>query len=630
LFGKGKSSFESVELASESFKFRHHTLDADTLDFRLLTKGTMDLAVSAEKYRTHVDFETRTVEFKTNQKGSTVSFPYNNFECFMDNIDWYMDRGEMQLYNDLGEKFKEIDGMTREQLLKLDLSGSDLLATNPLMDSLSFFSVTARYDLNKYVIDAEDVKLIRVADAAIYPDSGNVRILKGGQIQLLKNASIIADTSHRYHYIERAEVRIDSRKSFTARGTYQFKGVDKSLQEFILDKVTVDTLGRTIASGAIPLTNEFKINPHFAFQGNVRLLSVRPDLEFEGGFQTREDCSGDAEKHWVYFKSWVDPARVVIPLPDPVVSIDGTKLDLGILISDYEDEIYACWFRPRVLSWDTTLVSAKGVIRYDSVSSSYIIGPSAENTRPGAESFILDTRKCILESQGPTDLGLNMNYVDVSAFGKVSYLAIPDSTNFNLSVSFDFMFYEPALNMIADSMNKADLLGVDITSPGYQGYLDYVMGQDKAGEMQNEIGLYGNIRKMPEELVHTLVLTDLNMYWNTETNSYISRGPIGVLGVGRNVINRYVRGTVEIIRRRSGDVLSFYLELNPQQWYFFDYRNGIMQTMASDMEYNSRIETLKPEKRMINKGGTEEPYEFVISSRRKLIDFLRRIEPDMN
>jgi hypothetical protein len=515
-------------------------------------------------------------------------------------------------------------------LLKLDLSGSDLLATNPLMDSLSFFSVTAKYDLNKYVIDAEDVKLIRVADAAIYPDSGNVRILKGGQIQLLKNASIIADTSSRYHYIERAEVKIDSRKSFTAKGTYQFKGNDETLQEFVIEQVGVDTLGRTYAFGTIPEANEFRINPNFAFQGNVRLLSVRPDLEFEGGFQTMEDCFGKDEKYWVYFKSWVNPSRVAIPLSDPLVSIDGTKLDLGILISDYEDEIYACWFRPRVMSWDTTLASAKGVIRYDSISSSYIVGPSAGSERQAAESIVLNTRKCTLESQGTTGLGLNLNYVNVSAFGKVRYMAIPDSATFNLSVALDFMFYEPALNMIADSMMKADLSGVDITSPGYQGYLDFAIGSDKAGEMQNEIGLYGNIRRMPEELVHTLVLTDLNLYWNTETNSYISRGPIGILGVGRNVINRYVRGTVEIIRRRSGDVLSLYLELNPQQWYFFDYRNGIMQTLASDMEYNSRIETLKPEKRMINKGGTEEPYEFVISSRRKLIDFLRRIEPDMN
>lgn len=627
LLGRGKSSFENVELTSESFRFRHHTLDADTLDFRLLTKGTQDLAVSAEKYRTHVDFETRTVEFNTNRKGSTVSFPYNNFECYMDNIDWYMDRGEMQIYNDLGEKYKGIEQMSREQLLKLDLSGSDLLATNPLMDSLSFFSVTAKYDLNNYVIDAEDVKLIRVADAAIYPDSGNVRILKGGQIQLLRNASIIADTSNLYHYIERADVKIESRHRFTAKGYYQFKGTDQTLQEFILDEIGVDSLGRTIATGTVPEANGFQINNHFAFQGKVDMLSVRPDLLFEGGFQTKEDCFGQDDKYWVYFKSWVEPSRVAIPLSDPLVSIDGKKLDLGIMISDYDEEIYACWFKPRIYSWDTAIIRANGIIRFDSASASYIVSPSSEFQRPGYQSFALNTRKCILDSRGETSLGLNMNYVDITAFGETQYLVIPDSANFNLSITLDFMFYESALNMIADSIMRAGLPGVDITSSGYQGFLDLMIGGEQAREMQNEIGLYGNIRKMPEELVHTLVLTDLDLYWNTETNSYLSRGPIGVLGVGRNILNRYVNGTVEIIRRRSGDVLTIYLEVSPQQWYFFDYRNGIMQTLASDMEYNSRIESLKPEKRMINKGGTEEPYEFVISSRRKVIDFLRRLEP---
>jgi len=144
LTGGGKVGFENVELASEKYKFSHHMIDADTLDFRLFTKGKDDLAVSAEKYRTHVDFETRVVEFKTNEKGSTVSFPYNNFVCFMDNIDWYMDQHEMKLYNDLGGKYAGIDRMTREELLKLDFSGSDFLATNPQADSLSFFPVTSK------------------------------------------------------------------------------------------------------------------------------------------------------------------------------------------------------------------------------------------------------------------------------------------------------------------------------------------------------------------------------------------------------------------------------------------------------------------------------------------------------
>ncbi len=41
-------------------------------------------------------------------------------------------------------------------------------------------------------------------------------------------------------------------------------------------------------------------------------------------------------------------------------------------------------------------------------------------------------------------------------------------------------------------------------------------------------------------------------------------------------------GYLELIRRRSGDVISLYLEINPMQYYFFDYRNGIMQTISSD------------------------------------------------
>jgi hypothetical protein len=548
----------------------------------------------------------------------------------MDNIDWYMDKGEMRLYNDLGEKYKGIDEMSREQLMKLDLSGSDLLATNPAMDSLSFFSVTAKYDISKYVIDAEDVKLIRVADAAIFPDSGNVRILKGGQIQTLKNAGIIADTANRFHLIERADVNILSRKSYTGKGVYQFKGIDKKLQEFNLTKITVDSLGHTIASGVIPEPNGFLLDPHFAFQGNVNLIGSKRQMEFEGGFKTMQDCFGKGDEYWVYFKSWVDPFDIRIPLPDTLVSIDGAKLDLGLFISDYEDEIYAAWFKPRILSWDTSLAVAKGVINFDSAAAAYQIVPFADEPNAGSGSFNLDTRKCTVVTNGPAGLGLNLNYVDLKSYGQIRYLTIPDSAMMNLSMTFDFLFYDPALNMIADSMSKADLSGVDITGRNYQGFLEFIMGKSKADDMKNEIGLYGNIRRMPEELVHTLVLTDVNLFWNSETNSYISRGPIGVLGVGRNVINRYVKGTLEIIRRRSGDVISLYLELTPQQWYFFDYRNGIMQTIASDMEYNSRIESVKQEKRMISKPGVEETYEYVVSSRRKLVDFLRRMEPFLN
>jgi hypothetical protein len=156
------------------------------------------------------------------------------------------------------------------------------------------------------------------------------------------------------------------------------------------------------------------------------------------------------------------------------------------------------------------------------------------------------------------------------------------------------------------------------------------MGEAQSKDLKDDISIYGNIRRLPEELVHTIVLTDINLYWNSFTNSYISRGPIGVMSLGKNAVNRYVNGNLELIRRRSGDVITLYLELSPMQYYFFDYRNGIMQTISSDMVYNNRINDLKQEKRMLNKPGLEETYEFLLSSRRKLIDFIRRMEPFTN
>jgi hypothetical protein len=627
LSGKGKVGFESVELASEKYKFNHHTIDADTLDFNLYTTGTKDLAVTAQKYRTHVDLETRVVEFKTNKKGSGVLFPYSSFACFMDNVDWDMDKHEMKLYNDLGEKYANIDSLSREQLLKLDLSGSDLVATNPKADSLRFFSVTARYDMVNYVIDAEDVKLIRVADAAIFPDSSYVKILKGGKIQKLQNAGIIADTTNRYHTIERADVDIFSRKNFQAKGYYQYAGTDKVLQEFLLPVIGVDTSGKTYARGDIPENNNFTLSPHFSYKGKVNMISDRRALSLEGYFQTKDDCFKDAKKYWVHFNSWVDPTDVRIPVEQPLIDINGKNLDLAIMISNYEQEIYTSWFAPRAVSFDTALVSGSGEVYYDEPASAYKVSQPPEE--PGVKNRLgmsYFTGNCVVDYTGPIGLGLFYNYVDLQGFGDVKYLIVPDSTTFNLTITLDFPFYETALKMVTDSLVKADLKGLDITRKGYDDFIQYALGAEGSKDLRNEISSSGGMRRLPEKLGHTLVLTDVNLYWNSTTKSYMSQGPIGIISIGKDPVNRYAKGYLELIHRRSGDVISLYFEINPLKYYFFDYRNGTLQTISSDNLYNDRINALKPEKRMLTKPGLEEPYEFLVTNRSKMVEFLRRMQ----
>jgi len=628
LSGRGKVSFESVVLASELYHFKHHTIDAESLDFQLFTKGTDDLAVAAEKYRTHVDFEERIVEFRTNEKGSVVSFPYNDFICYMDNIDWFMDKQEMQLYNDLGEKYAGIDKMTRQQLLKLDLSGSDFVATRPEADSLSFFSTNARYDLVDYFIDAQGVWLIRVADAAVFPDSGLVKINRGGQIQQLKNAGIVADTARQYHTMEQSEVAITSRMYFKAKGIYQYYDSTDVLQEFPMDTISVDTTGKTYAVGNIREKLNFKLNPHFDYKGKVYLTSTRKELLFEGGFRTYDDCFTGMAKNWVYFKSWVDPDRVRIPVQPPLADLNGNPLELAIQISDYEDEVYASWFQPKLGPGDTAMVAPSGEIFYDLKANGYRIAyPEPDITGISKPGMVFFTGNCSMQANGPLSLGVKYNYVNVKSFGDLRYLVVPDSTNLKLTLSFDFLIYDGVLMVMADSINKANLKGIDITGKDYHAYLEHALGKAEARSLRDDILNSGRIRRLPDQLVHQIVLTDVVMYWNSETNSFISKGPIGVMSLGKDPVNRYMNGHLELIRRRSGDVISLYLEVNPMQYYFFDYRNGIMQCISSDNEFNSRINETKAEKRVLSIPGLDENYEYLVSTNRRVIDFLRRMEP---
>ena len=394
--------------------------------------------------------------------------------------------------------------------------------------------------------------------------------------------------------------------------------------------VAVDSAGRTYAHGEIPGDTSFSLNPHFGFKGKVDLVSARRELYLEGGFQTHDECFKTGDKNWVYFKSWIDPEDVRIPVQEPLVDIDGKKLDLAIQISDYEEEIYASWFTTKVLEWDTAMVRGSGEIYYDENKHGYHVSPPMDETRVNAETgLFFNTKNCMIQASGPVNLGLSFNYVDLLCFGDINYLVIPDSTNLKLTLAIDFFFSEAALNAMADSLILSDLKGLDVTRKDYQGFLQYSMGDEEAKSLNADMSIYGTIRRMPEKLTHTLVLTDVNLYWNSFTKSFISRGPIGIMSIGGNAVNRYARGNLELIRRRSGDVISLYLEVSPMQYYFFDYRNGVLQTISSDLTYNGRLEDLKPEKRMKSKPGLEETYEFVISSRRKLIDFLRRMEPFM-
>ena len=50
------------------------------------------------------------------------------------------------------------------------------MSVHPKQDSLNFVSPNAVFDVSNYIINASDVKFIKVADATIYPGDAEVKL----------------------------------------------------------------------------------------------------------------------------------------------------------------------------------------------------------------------------------------------------------------------------------------------------------------------------------------------------------------------------------------------------------------------------------------------------------------------
>ena len=150
--------------------------------------------------------------------------------------------------------------------------------------------------------------------------------------------------------------------------------------------------------------------------------------------------------------------------------------------------------------------------------------------------------------------------------------------------------------------------------------------KDEGDKLIAEANLHGEFKKLPDALRKTFVFNDLKMRWDNESNSYKSFGKIGISNIGNKQVNKYVDGKVQIIKKRSGDVLTIYLEIDKNNWYFFTYTRGIMQAISSDVDFNTSIQSVKPDKRKSKAKKGTQSYQFMYSTTRRKKDFLRKFD----
>ncbi len=629
LSGKGMMAFEKAEMDASLFKFKQHLFDSDTANFRLKSIDLTDLAFKTENYKSHIDFQKRTGEFTSNGGVSKVNFPINRYVCFMDRLDWAMDKDEIALRNTKKTSEADLDKMTLKELVSVDLPGSDFISAHPAQDYLSFRSPKATFSLKDYVLKAEEVRLIRVADAAIAPGDGVVTILRQAEMLPLTNATILADTLKKYHFIYNAIATITGRKNYTGAGQYDYTDETGTKYPIMMDKISVTPEHRTTAHGYISDNNDFVLSPAFDFTGDVTLTSSKAHLNFSGGARINKVCNQD-QPAWLKFNADINPKKIYIPISGEPKDIAGRKLASSVSYSNSGGTIYTCFVATKKAYNDTAIVSANGYLTYDNTSKEYRVASKVKlnNLDTLGNLVALNTATCMTRGEGHLNLGSKFGQVKMQTYGYVTNSLLTNEASFDMVMPINFLFQEESMKMMSQSMftNNA-LIGMSGDyEVKYKKALEEIMGEEEALKVVNEINLYGTLKKVPEKLNFTLLLSDIKMKWDSVTRSFVSIGNLGVASIGKTQINKYVKGYLQIIKKRSGDQFNLYFELDDNEWYFFSYSNNMMMGTSSIKEFNDVIIKEKPDKRRLDAKDGMPAYSYYISSERKKEAFLQKMK----
>lgn len=627
LTGTGVMDFKDAIMDSKLFKFKQKQYDCDTANFKLKTYALNDFALTTQNYQAHIDFEKRIGEFKSNGGGSIVCFPVNQYICYMDEFEWNMDKEEIALQNKNMLKDNDaLKNMSIQELADVELHGSEFISIHPAQDSIRFYSSKAKFNLRENIIRAEDVKVIKIADAAIFPKDGLVTIYKKAQIETLKNSIILANTTTKYHEIFNSTIDIFSSNKYNATGNYNYIDENNKKQVIYFDKISVDTTLQTYAIGNINDLANFTLSPYYDYTGNVNLTANDEFLHFNGAFRIKHNCDSIIPLQWVKFKSFINPKDIYIPIEKNLKDINNLKMFSGIMYSN-SNKIYPAFLKRKNFYSDSALVSSYGYIYYDKDTDEYRIS-SMEKLKQNDLSgdYISFKRKnCSVYGEGKIGLGASFGQLKMENYGKVYNFPIIDSTSIETVMALDFFMNDDAMKTFSETLEGfSGLEAIDISEDNYYKALSYFIGAQDADKLMADVGLYGYFKKFPSELIHTIYLTNVIFKWDNNLKSYVSDGLIGIGSIYKTQINKYVFGRLEIVKKRGGDVLNMYFEIDADEWYFFSYNKNLMQAISSNALFNKAILETKTDKRELKTKSGQSPYRYIISTERKKKDFLKK------
>ena len=422
-------------------------------------------------------------------------------------------------------------------------------------------------------------------------------------------------------------VDILSRKQYYGHGDYTYTESDGTIEYIKFDPIAVDSTGQSYGTGKIRFEEDFSLSPYFSYQGQVKMEARNPLLLYTGSTKMHHGCA--IGESWIKFNAEIDPKDVFIPLDDQPMSYSDEFLVSGGMMATDSVHIYPAFLTPRKLYSNVPVATATGFLHYNNKSKVYEISTKERMAQPDSlDNYLCISKEgCTIQSDGDINLVANLGRIKMVNKGTTVYKIDDDRYNLDMITTLDFFVPQAAMQRIADTLKALEgLQPASLISDTYTRGVRSILGSAAAKKMFNEQRIFGSLNAIPAELNTTFMFSELRMTWNKKVNCWQSVGELGIANLCGVQINKKVKGTLEVERKRSGDGLTLYLEITPDLWYFFTYKRGFMQILSSDKEFNDIVHSIKGSDRKMPAQRGQASYMFMMAENKKKNDFMKHLQ----
>lgn len=679
----GKLRFGLTEFDSDHFALDATTFVADSADFLLYSADTSNVAFAATNYRANVDFDVQKVNYDYLDLTSNLDFPMNQYICSLKEAEWDMATNSLHLYNPVETFGDYATATTHEELLAIHNDASKFISLVPEQDSLQFYSMSAEYDMTNYVIHAHDVKIIRVADAAVFPYMHDVDINAESKLEPIRG-DLLADTLNQFHLYKDAVVNIHSRNYYDAQGTWNYTNTEGQNTPIHMDTI-VPVEGVTHGYAHISDDSEFKLSTQFGFQGRLTLdateqlgyfdgkfailafdepqityvTAVEPaetpidsiglgegllpelaetpidstnmevddnvELDSSTGSETLVEMAQDtiaALNHWFVSATSINPYNIRIPVDMERIQEEEPSMCNGLYYELAIDGGYfGSFLTPRKGRKELDdAAPINGMLRFDADSLCFVINDTTQ-----FDARLELNSRGVVNGHGTTDLGFDTPLAKFIVHGDYTQYPNDSITLQGLNVFNAPIFDDKAMEAMAEVYANAVGMSIDLTQTNYLPYFRSENTEEKTEELRMNIELSGGYPQMESSdfYCNTIVIPDLKMVWNDNLHAFVSVGKIGLGNFGSHIVNKYVDGCV-VFDRRLGNITYFFQNDMFQTYINYNGGDGQFQVHCTYSDINQRLGETKEKSRTRKKDDKQ--FQYVAVPYESMLDFLNRLK----